>query len=189
MRLIIAALAAVIMSLPIGAPCAGQQALQDQGKQVISQFFSKLVSELRKGMKAGGPVAALAVCKVEAPKIAADVSASTGWQVGRTSLKLRNPANKPDQWELAVLEKFQARADAGENPRDMIYSEIVQMDGRPVFRMMKGIPTGGVCLTCHGNAIKPEVAARLVELYPQDQATGFTKGQLRGAFTLTKQIQ
>ncbi len=189
MRLIIAVVAAAIMSLPISAPCADQQALQNEGKQVISQFFSKLVSELRKGMKAGGPVNAIAVCKVEAPKIASDVSAATGWQVGRTSLRLRNPANKPDQWEQAVLEKFQARADAGEKPKDMVYSEIIETNGHKVFRMMKAIPTGGVCLNCHGNAVKPEVAARLAELYPQDRATGFAIGQLRGAFTLTKQIQ
>lgn len=188
MRPIIAALALALLLVPTAAPCADQQALQDQGKKIASQFFKELVSELRKGMRGGGPVNAIGVCNVEAPKIAARVSAETAWKVGRTSLKLRNPANKPDEWELSVLKKFQAKTEAGENPRDLVYSEIVEVDGYKVFRMMKGIPTGGVCLNCHGPNVKPKVRQKLAELYPEDQATGFAKGTLRGAFTLSKPL-
>ena len=38
------------------------------------------------------------------------------------------------------------------------------------------------CLACHGEQIAPDVAARLHELYPDDQATGFAVGDLRGVF-------
>jgi hypothetical protein len=44
------------------------------------------------------------------------------------------------------------------------------------------------CLMCHGDNIDPATAAKLDELYPQDQARGYTAGQVRGAFTLKKKL-
>ena len=64
----------------------------------------------------GGPTDAIEVCKIAAPEIAATASDAQGWRIGRTSLKLRNPANAPDAWELAVLRDFEARKAAGEDP-------------------------------------------------------------------------
>mgnify|MGYP003340573505 CR=1 FL=1 len=53
---------------------------------------------------------------------------------------------------------------------------------------MKAIPTAEICTTCHGVSLKPEVSARLQQLYPADQATGFAVGDLRGAFTLSERL-
>ena len=47
---------------------------------------------------------------------------------------------------------------------------------------MKAIPTGGLCLQCHGEVLDPAVAGKIAELYPDDQATGFIDGDLRGVF-------
>lgn len=144
---------------------------------------------LQQAMKAGGPIAALEACNVSAPAIAEKVSSESGWDVARTSLKLRNPENKPDAWELAVLEKFEERKQAGEKPPTLEYSETVMVDGKKTFRFMKAIPTGEVCMSCHGgDNVKPEVVAKLKALYPDDQARGFKTGDLRGAFTLSKSL-
>ena len=35
-------------------------------------------------------------------------------------------------------------------------------------------------MMCHGDNIAPEIAARIAEHYPQDRATGFSEGDLRG---------
>jgi hypothetical protein len=61
-------------------------------------------------------------------------------------------------------------------------------EGGPAFRYMKAIPTGELCLTCHGGSIDPDLAARIRAGYPKDQATGFKLGELRGAFTLSKPL-
>ncbi len=59
-----------------------------------------------------------------------------------------------------------------------------------MFRMVKAIPTGEICLVCHGGAeVKPEVEARLAELYPDDRARGFGPGEMRGVFTLSKLLE
>jgi len=44
-----------------------------------------------------------------------------------------------------------------------------------------------ICFGCHGKPeeLKPEVTAALARLYPNDQATGYQKGELRGAFVVS----
>jgi hypothetical protein len=68
----------------------------------------------------------------------------------------------------------------------MAYAEIVNKGGRKHYRFMKAIPTGPLCLACHGTSVTPEVAASLHNLYPNDLATGYEFGDIRGAFTLSK---
>jgi hypothetical protein len=53
---------------------------------------------------------------------------------------------------------------------------------------MKAIPTGEVCLACHGSDITPEVAAAIDERYPDDMARGYSLGDVRGAFSLSKPL-
>lgn len=160
-----------------------------EARQVIKQFFTRLKGELKAAMKAGGPENAIEVCHVKAPKITAEVSNQTGWRVARTSLKNRSPANAPTAWEKKVLEMFEARKAAGADPKTLDYSEIVEVDGKRVFRYMKAIPTGQICLKCHGGKeVSPAVEARLKELYPNDKARGFKVGDIRGAFVLEKTL-
>ena len=139
-------------------------------------------------MKEGGPVHTIQVCNNVAPQLAEAHSQMSGWRVARTSLKVRNPENAPDAWETAVLNEFESRKAAGEDPMKLVKAEVVEENGRQVFRMMKAIPTAEVCTKCHGAEIAEPVAAKLDELYPEDQARGFNVGDLRGAFTLKKPL-
>ena len=140
-----------------------------QSRTVVDEFFTGLKGELGKSMKAGGPVSAIEVCNKVAPDMARELSAKHGVNVARTSLKTRNSANAPDDWEKVVLKTFEERLAGGEDPADMVYYEIVESDGRKNFRFMKAIgmpPLSRMpCLTCHGENIAPEVSAKLDELY------------------------
>jgi hypothetical protein len=160
----------------------------DESRTTAAEFMKTLKGELMQAMQAGGPVNAVGVCNLRAPAIAAELGALRGWEVGRTSLKLRNPANAPDEWERARLESFEQRKRAGEEPAQIEYYEVVEQDGKPVFRYMKAIPTAELCLTCHGEKIDPAVSAKLTELYPRDQARGYQAGDIRGAFTFIEPI-
>jgi hypothetical protein len=160
----------------------------EASRAVVQDFMQQLKAALQQAMKEGGPVQAIGVCKDKAPKIAEDMSTSKGWQVGRTSLKVRNPSNAPDAWERGVLEQFERRQAQGEPAAKLEHYELVDQDGEAVFRYMKAIPTGDVCLVCHGESISEAVQSRLAELYPDDQATGFRKGDIRGAFTIMQPI-
>ena len=37
-----------------------------------------------------------------------------------------------------------------------------------------------MCLACHGAEVAPEVQAAIAERYPDDRATGYRAGELRG---------
>ena len=156
-------------------------------RAVIKAFAGSLQTELKGAMKAGGPVAAIEVCNEKAPAISREHAEREGWSVGRTSLKYRNPNNAPDPWELTVLQSFEDRKAAGEDPATIDHAAYATQDGKRVFRYMKAIPTAEVCLNCHGSGeVKPEVAASLAEFYPDDKARGFSVGDIRGAFTIVQ---
>ncbi len=185
-------LAIALSTLALLAGCASEQKTNAdnvaEAKGIIKEFFGNLKGELEKAMQAGGPTQAILTCKGRAPIIADESSKKSGWDVGRTSLKLRSPANAPDPWERQVLEQFAARKAKGEDLANMDYSEVVTENGKKTFRYMKAIPVQDLCITCHGTNLKPDVVASLKKLYPTDQATGYKVGDLRGAFSLSKNL-
>jgi hypothetical protein len=160
----------------------------EQASEIVKEFVTTLQGALQDAMKEGGPVHAVAVCKEQAPTIAADLSEETGWDVGRTSLKIRNPANAADEWEENVLEQFESRKAQGESPKGMTYAAVVESEDGKVYRFMQAIPTQEVCLACHGKDVAPPIAEAIDNAYPEDQARGFSLGDIRGAFTLSKPL-
>jgi hypothetical protein len=159
-----------------------------QAKPALKEFVGKLKGEMKKAMKSGGPIEAMSVCSSKAPGIAETVGKKYNMKIARTSLKLRNPGNAPDAWELDVLKNFEKRKAKGEDVKKMAYAKIVDIQGKKVFRMMKAIPTGQVCLKCHAENIDPGVEAKLKSLYPKDKARGFKLGDIRGAVTIIKEL-
>ncbi|WP_295404209.1 DUF3365 domain-containing protein [uncultured Thiocystis sp.] len=161
----------------------------EEAKGIVKAFATQLQGELKAAIDEGGPVQAIGVCKERAPAIAAELGEKTGWQVKRTSLKTRNAElDTPDAWEQDVLTAFEQRKAAGEDVQTMAQATVVETEAGKAFRFMKAIPTGEVCLACHGSTINPEVAAALDEHYPNDQARGYSLGDIRGAFSLTKPL-
>lgn len=153
----------------------------------IKPFIEELQAELKAGIKQGGPVAAIGICNTKATAIATDVSEKYNWDLSRTSLKYRNPSNKPDAWEQVVLEYFEAQKAAGADITQLEYAKMLETaDGKREIRYMKAIPTAGLCLACHGAEVTPEVEARLKELYPEDKARGYKEGDIRGAFSFVE---
>ena len=181
---------AIMFALPaLPATAADVKALTGEGKQVIKAFGGALKAELTAAMKSGGPVKAVAVCNTKAPEIASAVSSDKGWTVARSSHKLRNPDNAPDDFTRQAIEEFLTRQEAGEDPTNMAKAAITEEDGKKTFRMVKAIPTASLCLNCHGNVeVKPETEEVLAKHYPEDQARGFKTGEMRGVFTLQKAL-
>ncbi|WP_018864257.1 DUF3365 domain-containing protein [Thioalkalivibrio sp. ARh3] len=158
-------------------------------RAAIEQFASTLQGELVAAMEEGGPTQAIEVCNERAPEIADDIAADTGWEVGRTSLKIRNPDNSPDEWERIQLEHFESQHADGIPANELApRHEVVEDEDGARFRFMSAIPTGGACLACHGTDIDRDVKHALERLYPDDQATGYSEGEVRGAFTITQEM-
>jgi len=160
-----------------------------ESRKVTKSIAEQLKRELVQAIEAGGPESAIPVCHSAAPAITEEMAAEKGWSVGRTALKLRNPANAPDPWERAVLLKFQDKIKQGADIGELEVYETTTQDGKPVFRYMKAIPTQKPCLTCHGPNVSDSLRKTIAEFYPEDQAIGFSHGELRGAFTIVQPLQ
>jgi len=165
-----------------------KKAAVDEAKKITKAFGGALKSELKAAMKAGGPINALDICNTRANPIAAEKAKEFNAIISRVSLKNRSPINIPNEWQKAVLEDFDARAAKGEDVKKMGFSEIVEHDGKKQLRFMKALPVGEVCTKCHGTNIAPKVQAKITELYPDDKATGYTVGQVRGAVVILKDL-
>lgn len=184
-------LALILISLALTAKGESQANISTQtaaAKTAIKQFAGELQTELKTAMQAGGPVAAIGVCNTQAMPITARVAAQHKMQLSRVSLKPRNPVNAPNAWQTTVLEDFERDKAAGRDITMLAWSETVNVDGKQEFRFMKAIPTGEVCLKCHGTTLAPGVSPVLADLYPEDRATGYSVGDIRGAFVVTREI-
>ncbi|AXS81248.1 DUF3365 domain-containing protein [Dechloromonas sp. HYN0024] len=185
----IIAITLMLAALPTVAQDIG--ALTAETKKSVLPLAPKVVAAMQEAVAEKGVAGAIPVCKEQAPALIKEKRAETGWDIRRVSLKTRNAERgTPDLWEVRQLADFNIRAANGEKIDTMEKSEIVNIDGKPVFRYMKALPVGDVCLKCHGPAdgLEAGLKAKLAESYPHDQATGYTKGQIRGALTVKRPL-
>jgi hypothetical protein len=143
-----------------------------RGAEVVAPFKSSLQSALKKGLAEGGPQA-ISVCRDQAPALAREAGSATV-RVGRTSHKVRNPANTPEPWMEPLLAAYRETPDS----RD---ARVVQLENGGVG-YVEPIYLQAACVMCHGTSIAAPVRASIAELYPEDEATGFLSGEFRGMF-------
>jgi hypothetical protein len=166
-------------------------ALTAETKKAVLPVIPKVVTAMQEAVAEKGVAGAIAVCKEEAPALINQKRQETGWEIRRVSLKTRNGERAtPDLWEARQLADFNIRAASGEKPENIEKSEIVTIAGQTVFRYMKALPVADTCLKCHGpsEGLDAALKVKLSESYPHDQATGYSKGQIRGALTVKRSL-
>ncbi len=159
------------------AACSSDVELADdaqltRGAELLLPFKRDLKSALVSGLEEG-PVSAIGVCKVQAPAIAERLSID-GVEMGRASHRLRNPANQGPAWIGGIMQDY-LRSGSSRDP------VAISLSGQRIG-YAEPIVVQPLCLTCHGQALAPEVARHIEEAYPDDQATGFEIGDLRGVY-------
>lgn len=163
----------VAVGMLLAAGLAGaQETARSRGAELLLPFKRELQAALRAGL-AEGPVEAISACRVRAPEIA-DTLSRDGVRVGRSSQRLRNPANAPPPWVAPILDSYVA------DPAKRAPATVSLPDDRIGY--VEPIRLQAACLACHGEVLAPDVAARIHELYPEDRAVGFRVGDLRGVF-------
>jgi hypothetical protein len=157
-----------------GAPPQELPAETARAEQAMNELQQALLSKLTAAMAGGGPAAAVEVCRTEARAIADAVAKKQGIELGRTSHRLRNPANAPRAWASAIVASGAGVKAAAERLR------VVDLGDR--VGVLRPIGTAEACTRCHGAAdeVHRNIGATLAAAYPQDRATGFAAGDLRG---------
>ncbi|UCC45500.1 MAG: DUF3365 domain-containing protein [Candidatus Zixiibacteriota bacterium] len=148
-------------------------------EKLASDYFGDLQTALQAALNEGDAVSTLQICSEIAPLLA-DLNSGGGWRIGRVSERFRNPDNRADTLELAILARF---TDSATVPFTETWTET---DSGAVFRYYQPIRTRQLCLKCHGDmqTLGPGVYSRLKRLYPLDRATGYHADELRGMFVV-----
>jgi hypothetical protein len=170
---------AAALQLPVLADGPGQApfaAETARAEQAMNDLQQALLARLKAAMDSGGPAAAVEVCRTEARTIAEAIAKKQGLELGRTSHRLRNPDNAPRAWARTVVEGSSGLKASAEKLR------VVDLGDR--VGVLRPIGTAEACTRCHGPAeeVRRNIGATLTSAYPQDRATGFAAGDLRGWF-------
>ena len=187
MKILLVAATAIIFPFVAAFANAGNDALLGEARKVAMKLPPKLIVTLKREIKKSGHEGAISVCRDLSPKVASEISQQTGWKIKRVSLKTRNDSRAiPDAWEKSALEDFDKRAAAGEPPAQLEKGEIIDNE----YRYVKALPVKTLCLSCHGSAgqLSTAVKSVLAKHYPNDLATGYSVGQIRGAISVRKSI-
>lgn len=166
---------------PSDGTAFNKQKVIEMGNAGYTQLNMTLRAELDKAIAAGGPVNGVQVCSTKALALTAQIGQEIGdgVKIKRTSFKYRNPANAPDQHDKEALQYFEKELkEKGELPTEFV--QPVPEEG--TVRYYKALVVQPLCLKCHGDpaAMSDELRATLKERYPDDKATGFKDGDLRG---------
>lgn len=156
--------------------------LVEKGKVVVREAFSLLSSNLLVAIAGGGPTNAIPFCSVKALPLTETISQAHSVELRRVSARQRNLKNAPSKQEQAILQEFQNALENGEKPSP----KVVRGQNEAFFYAPIQINTP-LCLACHGDPGK-DLAAETSEvlrgLYPDDQATGYKLGDLRGMWVV-----
>lgn len=152
----------------------------ESAHQTIGTIRSHFRKSLEAALSKKTPEKALGECKIIAPTLG---KKQENVEVGRTSLRIRNPLNAPREWVKPLLDEFSKTPRAEHQPY-----RIVQL-GPNHYGYVEPLYVEAVCLNCHGADLKPEVKAELKQLYPKDQAVGFKRGDFRGLIWLESHFE
>jgi len=155
----------------------------NEGKEMAMATANKLGSNLIKKMKEGGVKQAVPFCNTMAYALTEEMSEKFNAEIRRTSDKIRNEKNKPNNDENNVINNY--KKALAENIK---LEPVVEIDenGNPHF--YAPIILQKKCLACHGT-IGKEVSVKTDSLirsyYANDKAIGYKEGDLRGIWSIT----
>jgi hypothetical protein len=146
------------------------------GKDLQTSLFAALDT--------GGPARAVAFCADSAQALTSR-HAREGVYLRRVSLRVRNPANRPDAGEERLLRELDSLHRARALPGEVVRAGRAP-DGARVVHYVRPILVQERCLACHGDPgrLAPGVREILTARYPSDQATGYRAGDLRGMISV-----
>jgi hypothetical protein len=158
--------------------------VQELGNAVALGTKQTLGKNLQSALQSGGVENAISFCNLNAMPLVDSLSKNYDAVIKRVSLKVRNPEDAPTELERELLEayEYQMKNSAEMKPN-------VQALGDDQYLFTKPIMVeNALCLTCHGtfeNGLTQETDDFIKSKYPEDKATGYEIGDLRGMWSIT----
>lgn len=164
------------------SPAADHEMLE-KGNTTAGILFQKLGGEVKMQMELLGVPGTLHYCSQNALALTDQVAKETGTSIKRSSLKNRNPANAANAQEAAVLMRWEKMAQEG---KSLPQYELQRLSDTSGIYYKPIIINNEACLKCHGEiAAGSPVNEAIRATYPDDKATGYKMGDLRGMIAIT----
>ncbi|SHE88987.1 Protein of unknown function [Fodinibius roseus] len=157
-------------------------AVVSAGQEISGAAFQTLSRNLQQAVKEGGVKNALEFCNVRAMPLTDSLAAHYGIKLRRASHQPRNPVNRADSLEMETIKEYIRKIEQGGELKPVTYARGNTITYHAPIR----IP-GQLCLNCHGSPgtdIAQSDLKTIQELYPEDEATGFEMGELRGIWSI-----
>lgn len=154
----------------------------DKGSRVQAASFAVLSTKLKNVLGKQGFEEAIQYCSLSAQPLTDTLSRMYNCTIRRTTLQTRNPLNQANDYEAAILADWAADLKDGKE-----LTAVVQEFAPDTVQYYAPIRIQPLCLNCHGvvGAELTEDNHRLLQrLYPEDQATGYALGDLRGMWSI-----
>lgn len=137
-----------------------------------------LSAELATVIADGGAASAIPVCSETAGPVIQQIAAERGVEMIRLSDKPRNPARRAEGTDAAAIETFRTLSSGDRSLEPLVE---ISADGSATVRLPIFV-SAPLCLQCHGSEedISSETRAAILAVYPEDEATGYRIGDLRG---------
>ncbi len=184
MKLVKITLACALLSTLVCADAPKNSVLDSvvqDGMQATKALGGTLQSQMQAHIKSGGIMGALDFCSTQAYALTQEVNSKlpSHLSVKRVSLKTRNGANAPLSDESKVLKDLESRKE--------LPPYVVEQIDAHTYKFYKPLVIDKpVCLKCHGDiSADKTLQSAMNEKYPNDQATSYKMGDLRGAVVVT----
>ncbi len=153
------------------------------GTQISDSTQKMLAGNLKKAIAEGGVFHAIEYCNLEAMTITRKMEEKYGVKIKRSSLKVRNPQDRPDENELILLRHFDSLSTAGAP----MTPAVRWLDDDHLLYVRPIMLNKGLCLSCHGevgSAVSDSLYAFIRSKYPEDRATGYKLNDFRGMWSI-----
>lgn len=155
----------------------------EEGAKIAERSQQALAGKLQQAIQDSGIVYAIRFCNAEAYPLTDSLEMEFEAKIKRTADKVRNPNNRPSEAEASILAEFQQLHDKGSEIRPVAKA---QEDGKVAYYQPILI-NNPLCLNCHGTVgetVQNENYEAIRKLYPEDAATGYQMGDLRGMWSM-----
>ncbi len=156
----------------------------ERGASISKTTAMILQKNLKHAVKSGGFDTALSYCHKKAMFLQDSLSSAYGVKIKRVAGKNRNPFDFLDAESATVFNEYEKLLSEGKPLKPKV---VVNAKGNPVY-YAPIILNKDACLKCHGmpgEQISENRLKMIKKYYPEDKATGFKKGDLRGMWQIT----
>jgi len=153
-----------------------------KGNEISGKAQSVLLTNVSSAMQKGGPEYAIEFCNIQASPLIDSLSKANNCTISRVSAKNRNPGNAlKNNKEKQLWNVYAARLENGNSSDTLIQEGKTLVYYKPIKTAMPA------CLKCHGTPgedIQPATHETIRELYPNDEATGYSLNEFRGLWKI-----